>query len=290
MRDDITYFLCEAAASCGARVLGLAVMPNHFHLVVKQGSAPLGWMMQRAMQRTVHLVKRVQRASGHDVEGHIFGRRYWSAVCPGPDYLRHAIIYAHLNAWAAGLCGHPDRYRWSAHNLVRGATPAAPWQSLVATEEARLLFAHDSVDPVAITRNYGRFVYYAMLRRRDLIEGRKFIFAAADYPAAPHAQLGDRHWAATYSHAVTDERPTVEKIDVRDRAVAVLRKLDANCHIDLLRHAGRVRGLCRIRRELIAALLSYGYKGAAIARCLRVSQSVVSDVVRTIRPRVPPAP
>jgi hypothetical protein len=64
-------------------MLALTMMPSHVHLVIKQGRFPFGWMMRRAMQRTAHLVQRE-----HDVEGHVFGRRYWSSVCSGPDYLR----------------------------------------------------------------------------------------------------------------------------------------------------------------------------------------------------------
>ncbi|MGQ0562950.1 MAG: hypothetical protein ACT443_13885 [Gemmatimonadota bacterium] len=66
----------------------------------------------------------------------------------------------------------------------------------------------------------------------------------------------------------------------------MLKKLAPDCSLDMLRNAGRIRALSLLRRELIAVLLIEGYRGSAIARCLYVSQALVSDVARQIRGRI----
>src|SRR6266511_765859 len=55
--DTIARYICEAAASSTTRLLAYAVMPNHLHMIVRQGSQPLGWMVQRVLQRTALLVR-----------------------------------------------------------------------------------------------------------------------------------------------------------------------------------------------------------------------------------------
>jgi putative transposase len=278
LRDEIAFFICEAARACGTHVLSLAIMSNHFHIVVKQGSFPLGWMMQRVMQRTTHRVQHM-----HNVKGHVFGQPYWSCVCTGADYLRQVIIYGHLNPWAAGLCLHPADYIWTSHNVFTLQTPRAPWENMIAREEGRLLFAHDSLHQDDVTRNYMRFIGYWMKRRTDRIPGDRFLFDPEAREIAPRADLGDKHWTANYSHAPVLERPLLQLRDIRDRAISVLSRIDPDVNIDMIRNAGRIKLLGRIRRQLIAVLLTDGYRGAAISRCLRVSQSVVSDVASDLQ-------
>ena len=44
-----------------------------------------------------------------------------------------------------------------------------------------------------------------------------------DKVAHPRADLGDRHWAGHYSHAFGSDQAMFQRIDVRDRAVRLLR-------------------------------------------------------------------
>ncbi len=280
LRDKVAEMICEAAAPCGTKVLALVVMSNHFHMVIRQGTYPLGWMMQRAMQRIAHLMQKE-----HDVEGHVFGRRYWSSVCAGPDYLRQAIIYTHLNPTEAQLCEEPHQYRWSSHNAFGATQALPPWAEQLAAREAKLLFANDSLHDDDVANNYMRILRYWAERRRDRVPGERYLFEPPDREAHPSARLGDKYWAQTYSHSAVAERVSLVQTDVRDRAIMVLRGLNREVDIDMLRHMGNTRALRELRRNVIAALIGYGYRHAAIARCLRVSPSVVSDVARTlIRP------
>lgn len=277
LRHSIAAFLCEAATFCGSDVLALVVMPNHFHVVLKQGTMPLGWLMQRAIQRTALLVRR-----SHGGEGHVFGRRYWSCVCAGPEYLRHAVVYTHLNPWKAGLCSDPADYPWSSHALIENGGGVGSWNAQIAREKTRLLFANEDYEEASITENYRAYVAYAKLRYKDAIPGDRFLFDWSTDWFRPRAPKGDEHWAAEYSQVMPAQQRRIEQRDIRDRAVAVLRLLASDCTLDMLRLGGRSVAITKIRRELIAVLHTSGYRRSAIARVLYVSPSMVSDVIATL--------
>ncbi|MGQ0560853.1 MAG: transposase [Gemmatimonadota bacterium] len=283
IRHEIAAILCEAAAFAGSDVLALAIMTNHFHMVIKQGLFPLGWMMQRAMQQTALLVKRT-----HGMLDHVFGGRYWSRVCSGPVYLRQAIIYAHLNPWKAGLCTEPELYAWSSQSAFNRTPTAWDWTQRLAVDQSRLLFARESFDDTDITANYKAYMQYWKLRYLMAVPGDRLLFEPPDEPDRPCSPKGDEYWGSEYSHAHPDDKRVVERHDICERAVDILRSLDPDCSLDILRLAGRSRAITRVRRELIAALRSLGYPTRAISRCLFVSPALVSDVGRSIRRAPPP--
>lgn len=277
VRDRVAECLTEAAVLNGTTVFALTVMPNHFHMVVQQGARPLGWMMQRSMQRIVWLIRK--RYGG---EGHVFGRRYWSCVCTSPDYLRQAIVYTHLNPWKARLCSNATDYPWSSSPWFFQPHDGEHWSRHVCPSKALLLFASDSFEPAACEANYHQFVEYAMVRYRDRIPGDRFRFDWSTDIYRPRAPLGDQHWATEYSQVPPGRRVEVERRDVRDRAVAALRVIAPDCTLDDVRRGRRCREIVKIRDALIAVLLTSGFRNCAIARLLLISPALVSDVARRI--------
>lgn len=277
IQHSIAWLICEAAAFCGTAVLALVVMPNHFHLVVKQGSQPLGWMMQRAMQQTARLIRNV-----HGGEGHVFGRRYWSCVCPNSFYLRQAIIYTHLNPWKAGLCDEPANYACTTQPLATLTPMNQRWASLVSWQEARLLFAADSIDDDSITRNYLAYIEYWKFRYKLAKHGSDELYRDTNDPERPFALMGDAYWAANYVGGPVEVR-SAHKHDTCERAIKLLKLLDEECSLDVMRIAGRSAAISGLRRNLIEALLLSGESNGAIARCLFVSPALVSSVAASIR-------
>jgi len=53
----------------------------------------------------------------HARRGHLFGQRFSSWVVEGEEYLENTIRYVLLNPVRAGLCRHPNEWRWSASAL-----------------------------------------------------------------------------------------------------------------------------------------------------------------------------
>lgn len=116
-------FICECIATVQKRsdaaLLAFVVMPNHIHLVLHQGSQPLGRYMQPLLTRIAMAVRKK-----YDLVGHVFGRRYWSHACVTRDYLETCLSYVHYNPVKSQACALPAEYEWSsAACYVNGATP-----------------------------------------------------------------------------------------------------------------------------------------------------------------------
>ncbi|HEX6558738.1 MAG TPA: transposase [Longimicrobiales bacterium] len=277
IRSRIYADVEEAALSCGHRLLAQVIMPNHLHIVVRQGRTPLGWMMQRVMQRAAYFVQKLHRNHGH-----VFGRPYWSCVCATPAYVRRAIVYAHLNPCAANICANPGDYIWSSHASYLAMSADADLTKF-GYLDGMMLFAHNSVTVPALRHAYRRFVEYVIERRRSGSPGDWLLPNGPARHFIPVAPYGDAHWADNYeSFALPMTRPRPAK-DVVSEVKELLKRLDSDCDIETLRQAGRLKALAPLRRNIIAALLSSGHRASAIARSLRVSPTLVSRVAASMR-------
>ena len=263
--------------SFGHTLLAYVVMPNHFHIVIKQGDAPLAWAMQRIMQRTV---ARVRRA--HGGEGHVFGRPYWAATCKNPGYLRRAIVYTHMNPCKAGLCDTVGDYPWSSHpDYMASATRAAGRRAHLL--EGIMLFTNTSVEAADAVRNYQRFIEHCVTQRANRIPGDWLLPDGPERHLLPSTAQGDTYWLANYSTFNEARSFTRTNIDVSHAATSLLGHIDPTLSLDDIRMAGRSRTMSKVRRQLIEGLLVHGCRNGAISRCLRVSASLVSTVSTQMR-------
>ncbi len=260
-------------------LLAYVVMPNHFHLVLKQGPTPLAWVMQRIMQRAVAHVRRA-----HGGEGHVFGRPYWSGACSNPAYLRRAIVYTHLNPVKAGLCSTADDYPWSTQRSYVAQNHPASYGRL-GLREGLVLFADTSLDLPEQQRSYMRFIDFCSFQRANRIPGDWLLPEGPQRMQIPSAAHGDSYWAKHYSAFAESSSFTRVNIDVARPAAMLLSRINADITLDMIRFAGRSVLLRRIRQQLIEGLLVYGCRTTAIARCLLVSASFVSKVGSEMRDR-----
>lgn len=274
--DRIVDYIMEAGVTSSATILAFAVMPNHLHIVARQGVQPLGWMLQRVLQRTALLVR---RTFGWD--GHVFGRRYWSGVCDHPSYFRQIIIYTHLNPFYAGLCRDPADYPWTSHREYANF-PAHSGGSVCAAQ-GLAGFAAAPLHETNPRASYVRFIRYWMTRPR-LPLGARYLFTEEEIATAPCAPIGDQLWASEYGDAVASIPGSSSATgDVSDRALVILRRLAPDITLPQIRAAGRVKAIGPVRRQLIAGLLTSGCRNGPIARCLNVSHSHVSAVAAEVR-------
>ena len=95
-----------------------ALIPNHFHLLLRTGPTPLSNVMRRLMTGyAVTFNKRHKRA------GHLFQNRYKSVICEETPYLLELIRYIHLNPLRASLVKdlkELDKYPWTGHSTILG--------------------------------------------------------------------------------------------------------------------------------------------------------------------------
>ena len=112
--DRLAVVLEETQTQCYA----WALIPNHFHLLLRTGLTPLSKVMRRLM--TGYAVTFNLR---HRRSGHLFQNRYKSIVCEEDTYLLELTRYIHLNPLRARLVEDLkslDKYPWSGHSTILG--------------------------------------------------------------------------------------------------------------------------------------------------------------------------
>jgi REP element-mobilizing transposase RayT len=120
--ERIALILKETLTTCYA----WALIPNHFHLLLKTGTAPVATVMRRLL--TGHALAYNRR---HGRNGHLFQNRYKSILCQEDLYFLQLVRYIHLNPLRAGLVKdltHLDKYPFSGHGVIMGRNQQ-DWQS-----------------------------------------------------------------------------------------------------------------------------------------------------------------
>lgn len=104
-----------------------ALIANHFHLLLRTGTAPIATVMRRLL--TGHAVSFNRR---HRRQGHLFQNRYKSILCQEDPYLLELVRYIHLNPLRAKLVGGMDalgQYPFCGHGVIMGKH-ARGWQDI----------------------------------------------------------------------------------------------------------------------------------------------------------------
>ena len=109
-------------------LLAFCLMPNHFHLLVKQKS-------KRAITR---LMKQILTAYSmyfnkrHERVGPLFQERYKASLVDSDEYILHLSRYIHLNPIARGVS--LDEFDWSSYLYYLGKRHA-PWININIIKE-----------------------------------------------------------------------------------------------------------------------------------------------------------
>ncbi len=109
------------------RCFAWALVPNHFHLLLKTGDVPISTVMRRLLTGYA-----ISYNSRHRRSGHLFQNRYKSILCQQDLYLKELVRYIHLNPLRAGLVKDMaalDRYRFAGHSYILGKRENN-WQSV----------------------------------------------------------------------------------------------------------------------------------------------------------------
>ena len=141
-----------------------ALIPNHFHLLLRTGSAPVATVMRRLL--TGHAMYYNRRYKRH---GHLFQNRYKSILCQEDAYFLELIRYIHLNPLRANLVkdiDHLEKYPFSGHSVIMGKRKQ-DWQDCDAT------LAYFAKRRISARSKYKDFVVKGIDqgKRTDLIGG-----------------------------------------------------------------------------------------------------------------------
>ena len=158
--DRIGSIITETNTCCYA----WALIPNHFHLLLRTGNVPIATVMRRLLTGHAGYFNKRHRRSGH-----LFQNRYKSILCQEDTYLLELVRYIHLNPLRAKLIKDFElltKYPFSGHSTLMGKIKKG-WQN---TEWVLRLF-DERVR--AARRQYHDFVErgIAMGRRKDLTGG-----------------------------------------------------------------------------------------------------------------------
>jgi REP element-mobilizing transposase RayT len=291
LRTALVRLLRHQVAFADLQLFAYAIMPNHLHLVVRQGGAPLYRFMQPFLCRAALLI---QRRYGR--EGHVFERRYRDHLCGDPEHIRNAIIYTHLNPVRAKLCGKPEEYAWSSHGAWLGnplAIDGRPHPVTLALA-AQLFATAPDRDSTDLAKDYRAFLRWR--HEQDLARAG---FAAGEVPKhvmpRPTVGYGNEDWVAYLSprgERYRDHEGTIDsesiggqapRPDLETIARAVTGKKGERPDLDLVRSRWGGTPFVRARHEIIRRAAAAGYRGVDIAAYLRISPKTVSATLMSER-------
>jgi len=136
--ERLALILEETQTQCYA----WALIPNHFHVLLRTGATPLSTVMRRLMTGYAVTFNKRHRRSGH-----LFQNRYKSVVCEKDPYLLELIRYIHLNPLRAKIVADLkalDKYPWTGHSVLLGKrkNPLIPkLEKEVSSADRRIAFS-----------------------------------------------------------------------------------------------------------------------------------------------------
>lgn len=119
--ERLGKILLETSTTCFA----WALIPNHFHLLLRTGPTPIATIMRRLL--TGYAVTFNHRHGRH---GQLFQNRYKSILCEEETYLLELVRYIHLNPVRARLVADLDAletFPYCGHGVLTGKNPN-DWQ------------------------------------------------------------------------------------------------------------------------------------------------------------------
>lgn len=282
--DRLGKVLTETGTSCFA----WALIPNHFHLLLRTGRSPISKVMSRLLTGHAMAFNRRHRRSGQ-----LFQNRYKSILCQEDTYLLELVRYIHLNPLRAKLVADIkilDKHPFCGHAVLMGEVDYG-WQ-----DEAYVLKLFDG-KKAAARRLYKQFVEKGIGQgKRPELTGGGLIRSSGGWSAIKSLRKANLH-------IKSDERLLGDSDFVRRVLKAAEesweRKYDLTAKgFDLNMLAERVAAICSIDPEEIfqpgkqparvkaRSLFSYWaareleYTMADLALRLHISQPAVSNCVR----------
>jgi len=275
--------LVETSTPCYA----WALMPNHFHLLLRTGKAPISTVMRRLLTGYATSFNRRHRRNGH-----LFQNRFKSILCQEDVYLKQLVGYLHLNPLRAGIVADLkalSTYPYSGHSALMGRqTKAFQHVDFVLRlfgdkiSNARRNYRNYLEKNIGLERrpelvgggllrsNGGWGVIKAMSRARIHLKGDERILGESDFVedvlANQKEQFERRYWLKARGYDIDH----------------VVRKVSEICGIeaDTIWKSGnqpvRVKA-----RSLVCywSVRELGLSGASVGRLLGLCQSAVSRAV-----------
>jgi REP element-mobilizing transposase RayT len=178
--DRLSALVTDSHTACFA----WALIPNHFHLLLRTGNAEISRVMQRLL--TGYAVTFNRR---HRRRGHLFQNRYKSVLCQEESYLLELVRYIHLNPLRAGLVSTPkalETYPYGGHSAFF-KDGYRPWQ------DTGYILKRFGAETAIARRRYREFVEKGVSRgRREDLIGGGLVRSAGGWEAVKALQRANR--------------------------------------------------------------------------------------------------
>jgi REP element-mobilizing transposase RayT len=287
-RGDFLRRLGELCESGALVVYAWALMPNHFHLLVRSGNRPLGASMRKLLTGyAINFNLRYRR------RGHLFQNRYKSIVCEDDPYLLELTRYIHLNALRAGLVEDLKAlggYPWTGHSAIMGKVKR-PWQD---TQTVLGYFGRFRKE--AISR-YEDFVWQGVGQgRRPELVGGGLVRSAGGWSevlslrhkgmrmASDERILGGGSFVERLMEEAQEREKETLRLRRQVRGLGDLAKELADAEgitLERLRSGDRTRRVSRARRLFCRTVVEgMGYPAAEVARYLGITTSGVARAAK----------
>jgi REP element-mobilizing transposase RayT len=230
------------------RIYGYCLMPNHVHLLLESGSAPLGKFMQGLQQSyTQYFNRRYCKV------GHLFQGRYKAIICEKDKYLLALLRYIHLNPVRAGLAKRPEGYVYSGH------------RSYLMNGTAKIIDARPILELLGGKKAYERFVLDGMSEDHNegyyIVEDQRF--------------LGDEGFGEEISREAGEKEQPKGKKSIEADFKEIAKHL--NTTPELLRGSDRRWEISAKRAKAVAELVrEQGHRVSEVAKFLRRDQANIS--------------
>ena len=286
-RDDFLERLETNLEESRTRCYAWALLPNHFHLLLRTGTTPISIVLRRLL--TGYAIGYNLRHRRH---GHLFQNRFKSILCQEDGYLLELVRYIHLNPLRARMVDDLeslDRYPYCGHSRLMGKCKSR-WQD---TDYILKLF---HATRSTARRRYAEFVVEGIPqgRRPDLIGGGlirsvggwsavKALRKAGVYRKGDERILGDGEFVEKV--LAQAEEDLERKYRLRAKGFDIEKVVNRVAELTGLESAevlaaGKYKKVI-VARSLVCfwAVRELGISQTRLARMLRISQPAVSAAV-----------
>ncbi len=272
--ERLSALLVETVTDCFA----WALIPNHFHLLLRSNRLELKQFMRRLLTGyAVNFNIRHKRA------GHVFQNRYKSIVCEEEIYLLELVRYIHLNPLRAKLV--PDIaalnvYPWCGHSVVIG-NHKRPGQ---VVEEILLRFG-DTLEESR--QGYFKFIQDGVHqgKRNDLVGGGKKRSNKILTEPLNNGEISDERVLGTgdFVERLRSEVGLQQKMAMRLQLPELAARVEKyfGCERNGIKRRSRDKALATARDVYCyLAVRVLRYTGTDVGRTLNIQRSAVSHAVR----------
>jgi len=265
-----------------------ALIPNHFHLLLRTGNVPISVLMKRLL--TGYAVNFNRR---HNRYGHLFQNRYKSILCHEASYLLELVRYIHLNPIRAGLVREYKElsgYPYCGHGAIMGRRKIK-WQD---TDYVLGLFGYKGTGAGG---EYSRFVRNGieqgsrpdltgggLLRSHGGWTGVKLLRETGNYQKGDERILGDGQFVKEVLEKA--EEGFKEKYQLKSKGYNLNRLIKRVAEITQLTPDEIIDGIRDAKRTKARSILCYwateklGMPQSQLALMLNRTQSAIVYAVR----------